>query len=295
MIHCVGEILLDCFASEGEKSLSMECHLGGAPFNVAADIASYGGEASFYGALGEDPFGDFARKEARRYGVKTLLESRKTNTTLALVTLREGERSFSFLRSPGADYELDASSFLSFAKPKAGDVVHFGSLLLSKPEGRKFLEDALRTLFEKGPLLSFDVNLRADLFASKEEALSFYWRFLPSFDVVKMSEDELAYFGFEDPLAFMNGFLKEGAHLFLTYGKKGSAYYHRGQKAFVPALPVDPIDTTGAGDAFYSRVLLELDRRGGLESLKKEEIEGILEKGNEAGRLALLHKGALPF
>lgn len=293
MIHSIGEILLDCFQKEeGKDSLSLECHLGGAPFNVAANVISFGGEASFYGAIGEDPFGSFALSEASRYGVKLHLAKRKVNTTLALVTLKDGERSFSFLRDPGADYLLDIEEFLSTASLHERDIVHVGSLLLSKKEGCIFLGELLKALKGKGFRLSFDINLRVDLYESKESALKIYREYLKSFDIVKVSSDELAYFGYEEAEGFLKEELQEGVSLFVTYGEKGSAYLEKGRRVEALSKKLHPIDTTGAGDAFYARALYELSKGKGL--LSDAEIGEILQKANESGADALMHKGALP-
>lgn len=59
MILSVGEILLDIYAKENLSSLDMNARIGGAPFNVAANIANNGGNVSFYGAIGKDGFGSF--------------------------------------------------------------------------------------------------------------------------------------------------------------------------------------------------------------------------------------------
>ncbi len=296
MVYCVGEILLDIFGEAKDHSLELSSKLGGAPFNVAANIAVQGGDASFYGVLGNDSFGDFAAKEASFYPLKYLILDRTSNanTTLAVVTLDNGERSFRFLRSPGADYLLDESKLPSLGV-KRGDIVHFGSLVLSKEEGRVFIKKAISYFHEIGAFISFDANLRLDIFESEEEAKAIYNEVFPYVDILKLSEDELVFFfGKDDPVSFKKEKMKGVSLLFVSYGEKGSACYSPSFSVFVPSIPVRPVDTTGAGDAFYARVLLELDKVKDPFEIKMDECKAILDEANKEGAKAVTHFGALP-
>ena len=168
MILSVGEILLDIYAKENLSSLDMNARIGGAPFNVAANIASNGGNVSFYGAIGKDGFGSFLRKEAEAYPFKALLlDGTEYPTTLALVSLRNGERSFSFIR--GADFHLSSERLNDFSLNK-GDTLHIGSLMLSEDEGRTFFKQASVFAQKKGVYLSLDINIRPTLFENQKEA-----------------------------------------------------------------------------------------------------------------------------
>ncbi len=296
MVICIGEILLDVYGEEKGHSLELTSKLGGAPFNVAANIALQGGSSSFYGVLGNDPFGDFAAKEASFYPLKGLILDRtsKANTTLAMVTVKNGERSFRFLRSPGADYLFDETK-LPLLGIKSGDIVHFGSLMLSKGEGRAFMKKAIAYVHDAGAFVSFDANLRLDVFQDEEEARSFYEEVFPCLDILKLSEDELAFFfAQDDPEAFKRQKMKGRSLLFASYGEKGSACYALSSSAFMPSSPLKPVDTTGAGDAFYARVLSELDKASDPFALSALEYQNILSLANEEGAKAVSHLGALP-
>ncbi|HBM70154.1 MAG TPA: hypothetical protein DD377_02000 [Firmicutes bacterium] len=135
MIICIGEILLDIYGESKNSSLVMNGKLGGAPFNVAANIALNGGSSSFYGVVGNDFFGDYIALEASKYHIKNLKIERSDegNTTLAYVSNQKGERSFGFVRNPGADYFFGEDFPFEI---KSGDIVHFGSLMLGKKKGR---------------------------------------------------------------------------------------------------------------------------------------------------------------
>lgn len=295
MITCIGEMLLDMFGEEEGHSLRLVSKLGGAPFNVAANIALCGGASSFYGVLGDDPFGDFAAKEASFYPLKGLILDRRSeaNTTLTLVTLEKGERSFRFIRSNGADCLLDAAK-LPILGVKKGDIVHFGSLMLSKEAGRAFLKKAIAYFHGLGAWISFDANLRLDVFQSEAEAKNIYGEIFPLLDILKLSEEELSFFWGKDPLSFRKERMKGDSLLFLTYGDKGSACYASSFSCFAPSAPIEPVDATGAGDAFFARVLFELDKAPGPFALDEAKAKAILSAANKEGSRAVAHKGALP-
>ena len=51
---------------------------------------------------------------------------------------------------------------------------------------------------------------------------------------------------------------KATATFTITLGKAGTMLVHQKNKITVPSIPVKPIDTTGAGDAFVGAVLYQL-------------------------------------
>ena len=48
----------------------------------------------------------------------------------------------------------------------------------------------------------------------------------------------------------------------ITLGKEGTLLRVGEQMEIVPSIPVNPVDTTGAGDAFVGAVLYQLSREG---------------------------------
>ena len=163
MVLSIGEVLVDIFR-DGEKQSVFP---GGAPFNLACNIASFGGDASFYGAVGKDEYGkfliEFAGKSLPELKIERL-EDR--HTTEAIVTLVDGERSFRFNRDNGADYALRTEDLSSLDLSKL-EIAHVGSLMLSFKEGRDFFYSCLDYLKKHSHArISFDVNYRDDIFSS---------------------------------------------------------------------------------------------------------------------------------
>lgn len=293
MLLSIGEILLDTFIKEDEKGYEATFRLGGAPFNLAARVALRGIPSSFYGAIGEDVFGKMVLKETDKYPLSTCFLKRlsKKRTTLAVVSLRNGERSFEFMREDETDSLLDANDLKQFNVSQR-DVVHFGSLLLSEEKGYRFMKAAIAYLKPFSPRFSFDLNVRPKAFHESDECIKErYLSLLKEMDCVKASEEDLKWLTSLGPLEFKEKHLKEGSLLFLTYGAKGSeVYFDEGRSVFVPSRKVSVLDTTGAGDAFYSCVLAGL-----LKNTIHPDFKLLLEKANWEGALATTYQGALPI
>lgn len=290
MILSVGEILLDIYAEEKSSSLEMNGRIGGAPFNIAANIARNGGKVSFYGAIGKDGFGSYLAKEAEAYPFKTLLlDETEYPTTLALVSLRNGERSFSFIR--GADFHLSGERLEDFSL-KSGDIIHIGSLMLNEEEGARFFLKTRAFARKKGAYLSLDINIRPTLFENQKEARCVFEEVCSCVDFLKASEEDLEFLGMS-PEELKGRYMQEKSILFVSRSSNGSDVYIGNEHYSVPSKKIDVLDSTGAGDAFFARILLELDCCFDPYSLSIENWKEILTKANEDGANACLHQGAL--
>ncbi len=287
MILCAGEILADMIGAERDGVFVYERKAGGAPFNVACAVKKFGVKSAFAGSVGDDIIGGFLKDFVKSVKLDGLcLESdAQRNTTLAFVQLdRHGERSFCFYRKNTADYRMPEIPDGLF---DSADIVHIGSLMLSEDEGAVYAARLAKRASSAGKTVSFDVNFRTDIFKDKESAVSRYKTMLEAADIVKFSEDEVEIFGQD----YIDGRLKEKL-VCITFGGNGSEWRYLGRRNAVPSVKVKPVDTTGAGDAFYAGVLSRLD---GLQ--KSEWTDGVLNHalkfGNVCGALNTLGRGAI--
>lgn len=299
MICCIGEILLDVYASSSKEGLAMNGKVGGASFNVAANLCLKGEKVGFYGVIGNDTFGKYLKNAANRlpFSYFRLDERKGKRTTLAMVSLENGERSFSFLREGAADY-LFKKSALKDIPIGEGDILCLGSLMLSKKEGRAFFKVAASSFKKKGALIAFDVNHRGGLFKDEKEAFLSYMECLPLVDILKVSEEELFLLSHGDVLSFARFFLKRGKLMLVSKGEKGSEAYFLNEKnavskISVPTKETKALDTTGGGDAFFATALSLLDGKD-VSKLDEKYLRSLLASSNEAGAEATTFKGALP-
>lgn len=252
---------------------------------MAVSIKRSGGHSSFVGVVGNDDNGAFIIKEANKQHLDNLDISVQDgyDTTVALVELHKGERTFRFIRSNGADYrfkeELPGFVYRS-------NIVHFGSLMLSEECGREFISKTIQSLKRRGILISFDINYREDIFKKENDIVSIFKNVIEQVDILKISSEEIDIFSYE----YINGL--KNKLVCLSMGPKGSEYRYNDLRGSVPTSKVKPVDTTGAGDAFYGAVLSQIDGYK-LNELTKEQLDKAFKIANIVGALTTLGKGAI--
>lgn len=285
MILSVGEILTDMIGTPRGDDFYYERKAGGAPFNVACAAGKLGAQTAFVGSVGDDVIGAFLKRFAESVGFSDLLLDVKPdrNTTMAIVDVdASGERSFCFYRKHTADYVLPGIPDELIAK---ANIVHIGSLMLSEPEGRDYALRLIERVKNAGKKVSFDVNFRTDIFRDKAEAIAIYRKVIEKANIVKFSEDELDIFG-EEYVSSLD------ALVCVSLGSAGSEWRYKNNARRVPTVKVKPVDTTGAGDAFFAGVLSGLDRLGKAD-YESSELDEIFRFANVCGALNTLGRGAI--
>ncbi len=297
MILSIGEILADMIgktvsSQTGETEATFSRYPGGAPFNVACNLASLGAKVGFCGRVGDDLVGSFLGDFAAGCGFETLAlqVDPNRNTTLAFVELdANGERSFCFYRKGTADYFIDTSEIESLIA--ASDILHLGSLMLSETEGRAVADRIITLVRKHGKKLSFDINYRDDIFDSTEQAVAIYKQYAAKADIVKYSEEEAALFTGTSSVDEAISNLRESAALnFITLGKLGSLCIWQGVAYRMPTVEVACVDTTGSGDAFFAGALSVLDAAA---EYTPEVLEKALRVGNICGAITATGYGAI--
>lgn len=293
MITIYGEILIDM--NKKIESNSFDYFVGGAPFNVAYAIMKTEGNVKFIGNVGNDLMG----KHIKSFVINQNMDSsfisidNNHNTTLAFVINDEnGERNFCFARKNGADYYLKKEYLEEIKK---ADIVHIGSLMISEDYGYEYAKSIIEEAEKYNKKISFDINYRDDIFSNKNEAIKRYREIYNKCDVVKVSKEEL--YLFTEEYEIKKGllkFAKENQKVFVTLGKEGSLLYSDNKIIEAKSININPIDTTGAGDAFYGTILSFIDQIGYEEFFcLDEKISDYLYLANIQGALATLKKGAL--
>lgn len=284
-IWVLGDAVVDLLA-DGEGRL-LQCP-GGAPANVAVGIARLGGKSAFIGRVGDDPFGRFMAKTLadERVDVKHMRLDPAHRTSTVVVDLDDhGERSFTFMVRPSADLFLEPADLPNFS---AGEWLHVCSIALSAEPSRSATFQAMDAIRKAAGYVSFDPNIRPDLWPDENELRRCLELALESADVVKLSVDELAFLtGDADVQDGLNALMQRcPARLVLvTQGKEGVIAWHQGAVKHYPATPVQCVDTTGAGDAFVAGLLYGLAAGQGLVPA--------IALAQRCGALATTAKGAM--
>jgi fructokinase len=267
-VLCFGEALIDFLAApttDNDAPRAYLRHAGGAPANVAVALARLGGDAAFVGMIGADPFGDFLVDALRQHDVDVshVRRTSAANTALAFVTNdANGERSFSFYRSPAADQLYRAEHF-DDAMFAGAVVFHACSNTLTDDAIADATFAGLSLAARHGLLVSFDMNLRPALWREDVDPLPRIWRALLIADVVKLSGEELQFLaGVDGDSAAVLTRLWSGAAqlVVVTHGAGAPHWFTRDAHGTVPPIAMRAIDTTAAGDAFVGGLLHELAR-----------------------------------
>ena len=304
-VVAIGELLIDFVPQQKGCALDEVTHFervaGGAPANVAAAVARLGGNAAMISQVGEDAFGTHILKVLRANGVDTsyVFRTGRANTGLAFVSLdATGNREFSFFRNPSADLFLEEGQIAPDMFTECA-ALHFCSVDLMDWPVRAAHRRAVALAKQAGALISFDPNVRLPLWSSPEECQAAIREFLPSADLVKLSDDEVEFVtGCTDERAAAEKLFGMGCRLLIvTRGAAGSAAYTPHAEGFAETIRVPVTDTTGAGDSFIGSFLYQLTRDGvaadGLDKLTEQQLTDYLVFSAQYASLTVQHKGAV--
>lgn len=300
MILCCGEALIDMLprtARTGEAAFAP--YVGGAVFNTAIALGRLGAPASFFSGISNDLFGRMLSQALATSRVD-LAHVRFSDrpTTLAFVHLKDGQASYTFYDENTAGRMLTESDLPTLdERVKA---LHFSCIsLIPEPCGSTY--EALMRREHRQRVTMLDPNIRAGFIADKPRHLARMRRMIAMADIVKLSDEDLAWFGesgSHDEIAAR--WLESGPRaLVLTRGGKGAAGYTRRCRVEVPARPVEVADTVGAGDTFNAGMLAWLHDKGllhkpALASLAEADLRDALSFAIAAAAITVSRPGANP-
>lgn len=302
-ILCIGEALIDMICTDKGSSLSDGEHFlkkaGGAPANVAAAIAALGGNVEIVAKVGKDPFGTHIIEVLKSFGIatETIIVDSLHFTTFAFVSLMEnGERDFYFNR--GADGMLTTEDVANMDISTC-TISHFGSATAFLPGP---LQSTYEYMLQKAKqfhhFISFDPNYRELLFGDKkEEFINRSIAFIKQCNFFKVSDEEAFLItgqsNIQEAAAHFAGM--SNATFAITLGKEGTLLGKNREISIIPSISIQPIDTTGAGDAFVGAVLYQLSNHS-VEEINMLETDAwisIFSNANKAGARTCEYMGAM--
>jgi ribokinase len=238
---------------------------GGKGANQALAARRAGAAVVLAGAVGADAFADIALDLLRREGVDTRLVQVVDQPTgcAAIMVSKEGENLIAV--APGANMSVRSAHVAD--EMLGPDITLVAQMEVPSGETealiRRMRAHHGRVLLNLAPALPIDPALLGEI------------------DLVIANESEATTLG-SDP-ARLAIRLRQG--FVITRGAAGSAAFLRdGTRLEVPALPIDPLDTTGAGDTFVGVLAAALDLGSTLELA--------LRRASAAAGLACLARGA---
>lgn len=270
---------------------------GGAPFNVAKAMARQAQPVGYLTPFSSDTLG---RQLAAHLGAEahmTALSPASTRpTTLAIVSLSDGQAQYQFYRENTAERDVTAEGLLARV-PGTAKAFFVGSLAITDGQDAKAWTTVMLTLAERGLFTALDPNIRAAFIHDRAEYLARLDTLLETADLVKLSDEDLHWIAPGQDLrdAARGLAARARAGLFvLTEGSKGAFAIAGGTEYQVAAHPVPVLkDTVGAGDTFMGTLIAGAARlgrmtRGGLADLRPDEVETMLQ---DAARAAAINCG----
>ncbi len=258
-----GEVLVD-FLPESSANESYKPLAGGAPANVSVAFAKLGGKSFFAGGVSQDNFGVMLLDKLKNFGVDTRYVKvvENSNTAVVLVSLDEaGERSFNFYRHNTADTQYLKSDVEAVNWQETG-VFHYCSNTLTDRAMTESTQAALTNAKGHQVLISFDVNLRQQLWPNLSQLPTRVDACIEQSDLVKLSKDEAEYLAQQKQLT-LSEYIDHLQHVnvnlvVITDGPNPIQLIGREFNLYVDVPKISALDTTAAGDSFIAGLLFSI-------------------------------------
>lgn len=214
-------------------------------------------QVDYLTALGDDPLSQelLAFMEKADIGTGAIRRIPGKTPGLYLISLKDGERTFSYWRDSSAARQLADDADHLRTSIENSDLLYFSGITLAilSPHAADTLLSELRRAKAAGKHVIFDPNIRPRLWNDRQHMLDTIMAAasastiaLPSFD------DEETHFGDANVAATIERYQAAGVQrVVVKNGAQGATVAEGSQRIFVPAVaPERLVDTTSAGDSF---------------------------------------------
>lgn len=226
---------------------------GGSPLNVAVGLQRLGIATTLHSSFGADPHG---------VAIAQHLEASEVTVTENTITDRETSVARATLADDGsATYTFSIDWDPGPFRADGYSLVHTGSIGAALEPGASEVEAVLR---DTGALVSFDPNVRPALMGDHGAAVSRVERFVALADIVKASDEDVAWLYPDETVAsVLHRWHELGPRLVVvTRGGDGADALSDAGELHVDSFTTKVSDTIGAGDSFMSGLLAALLQRG---------------------------------
>lgn len=289
-ITVLGEAIVDLVGQPDGRTFRADP--GGSPANMALGLARLEVPVTLVTGLADDSFGRLVTSHLTASGVD--LRAQKTPFTgLAVVSVdAAGVPSYDFALS----WEAGAPDL-----PADTVALHTGSFTAALPPGAERVEAAM-VAARATASVTYDPNIRPTLLPDREAERRRVERQVALSDVVKASEEDLEWlYPGVDPVEIALGWRGTGPGLVVvTLGGRGCVAITAEGVITRPVLPVEVVDTIGAGDGFMAGLLsglhaaglLGAGRRNLLAATGHDGISGLLDVAARVAALTCSRPGA---
>ena len=224
---------------------------GGSAANTIVGIADFGGRSAYACKVGSDDYGARYLEEMRRLGIAIEVpqNSGQTGTCVVLIT-PDAQRTMLT--------HLGVSSTLGPDDIDADEIARAKYVYI---EGYLFTGDSTRAAALKAIELAKAQGVKVALTVSDPFLIDLFRdQFIELIegpvDLLFCNEQEArALTGKDDPVDCAHEIHRHAENVALTLGANGSILMHEGEVIAVESVPVQAVDTTGAGDMYAAGVL----------------------------------------
>lgn len=264
--------------------------IAGAEFNVAVGMTRLGHDVSYLTKLGSDPFGRRIVKFMNANGITTdqilWSDERRTGFMLKGKT-SEGDPDIFYFRAGSAASTLSPSDIEGIDLSRFS-MIHMTGITPALSETTRDLCVRLaEKAHENGVFLSFDPNLRPQLWPNREVMVNCINQLASQCDLFMPGVKEGEVLASRDDPADIADFYRAlGArNVVVKVGSEGAYYASEdGERGMVPGFRVSRVvDTVGAGDGFAAGVLSA--RAEGLDWFES------VRRGNAVGAIQVMSVG----
>jgi sugar/nucleoside kinase (ribokinase family) len=260
---------------------------GGSAANTAAWMAATDATVTLIGCVGDDAFGHALRANLVGLGVDARLDVVAGHGTGTCVILVDHRRERTMFPDPGANSALDADRVVAALDAAHGegrlDHLHLSGYALLNPGSRAAGLAALEHARTLGATVSLDPASAVPLAAN----LALVRGLLPDLDVLVANEAEAEVLSGGVGTQALTSLAREVPLVVVKRGALGVSAVSDGSPVERPALAVDVVDTTGAGDAFAAGFLPAW--------LSGATLVEAVDAGQELAALAVGRVGASPM
>ena len=254
-VYGIGETICDIIFKEGQPQAAKA---GGSTFNAMISLGRMGVNTSFISKIGDDQLGrmiiQFMKDNQVSPDLLTIWEGHKTDVALAFLN-EKGDAEYSFYKE--YDKQFVEAAIPSFKKD---DILLFGSYFALNPILRPLVEKVVEAAKAASAIIYYDPNFRSS-HAHEVDLLQPILSYNMNMATIVRGSDEDFETIFKgeyspDILASMV------PQLIVTKNSAGVEVMDKGLHFTVPAQPLVPVSTIGAGDSFNAGCIYALLKYG---------------------------------
>ena len=293
-ILCIGETLIDFIGHQEDtpinKITDYHRYLGGSPTNVAMNAARLGLKSALISTVGQDGLGDYILEKLNSAGIITSQINRLRDKSTSVILISKSTNTPEFISHRDADFHI-IDDQLSTEVIASAKIFHTTCFALSRNPARSTILKKAKEASKLGCQLSIDLNYSNKVWENIEDAIQAITTYCSLNPLIKISEDD-SYRLFGKNIShqeIFNFFHNLGADkVCLTLGSKGVKLSEKNNEMIeLPAIEVKQIiDTTGAGDAFWSGFLYAF--------IKNKNLHDCIQSALKLAALKLQNVGRLP-